>query len=124
MKDIDCPPATTPRPQIVIVVLGLFLAVSIVAVGVTNAYYGLHTRSSRPLSSQDQKQLASQLAAARSPEPLKDEWVESRDGDGALDVEDINGPATIYFDKQSRTRLLCIDNNGCYHLRGHHEASK
>ncbi len=71
MKDIDCPPATTPRPQIVIVVLGLFLAVSIVAVGVTNAYYGLHTRNSRPLSTQNQKQLASQSAAARPQSRLK-----------------------------------------------------
>ena len=126
MNDIDFPPATTTlRPRIVIVVLALFLAaVAITVVAATSIYDGSRTGHSRPISPQDDKQLASQLAAAPVPEPPKDEWVESRDGDGALDVEDINGPGTIYFDKQSRTRLLCIDNNGCYHLRGHHKGSK
>lgn len=41
-----------------------------------------------------------------------------------MDIEDVNGTAIIYFDKQSRTRLLCIENNGCYRLRGRHEGSK
>ncbi|MBB5061416.1 hypothetical protein HDF16_006152 [Granulicella aggregans] len=123
MQDTDYPPAITPRlnPQII---LPISLAVLIVALGITTAIYPLHPGHPRPLSLLKQKQLTSQLAAARSPAPPEDQWVESRDGDGALDVEDINGPATIYFDKQSRTRLLCIENNGCYHLRGHHEAKK
>ncbi|MBB5061240.1 hypothetical protein HDF16_005976 [Granulicella aggregans] len=123
MQDTDYPPAVTPRLRRQ-VILPISLAVLIVALGITTAIYPLYPGHPRSLSPLEQKQLTSQLAAARSPAPSEDQWVESRDGDGALDIEDINGPATIYFDKQSRTRLLCIENIGCYHLRGHHEANK
>jgi hypothetical protein len=122
MQDIHHSPTETPhlRPQLIALIA---IALVIVGLGFANVFFGLKTTHHSPLHPLDEK-LVSHLAAAQSPAPPDTEWVESRDGDGTLDVEDVNGPATIYFDKQSRTRLLCVQNTGCYHLSGHHEASK
>lgn len=75
----------------------------------------------RSVSSLADDQLVSQLAETRIqayPDPT---WVESRDGDGAVQVADVNGTATIYFDTQSQTRMLCVDHTGCYQLQGRKE---
>lgn len=126
MQEIDYPPVATSqlRPQFSAIIAVLSFIVGAAAFNVFDVSRATHISHTRTLSPLENQQLASQLASARAPAQTEDGWVESRDGDGALDVEDVNGTATIYFDKQSRTRLLCIDNNGCYHLRGHHESSK
>jgi hypothetical protein len=123
MQYIDYPPPATStfRRGFIVVVAGAGL---IVGLGVSIALSAFTTVHAKPLSPLEQQQFASRLAAAQAPAAPNDSWVESRDGDGALDVEDVNGAATIYFDKQSRTRMLCVDHTGCYHLRGHHESSK
>lgn len=126
MQELEYPPPTTSRlrPQFVVIIAVLILIVALGFFNIFTSFHAGHFSGPRPLYPLEAKQVAAQLAAARSPAQPEYGWVESRDGDGALDVEDVNGPGTIYFDKQSHTRLLCIENNGCYHLRGHHEGSK
>ncbi len=126
MQELDYPPAATPRlkPQFIVLIAAFVLIAALCLFDVFISFHPGHPSHTHTLSPLQQQQIASQLATTQSPADPADTWVESRDGDGTLDVEDVNGPATIYFDRQSHTRLLCIDNTGCYHLRGHHKGSK
>lgn len=97
MQELDYPPPTTSHLRRTYVII-MAVVVLIVAVGLFNIYSSLaprHSSRAQPLHSRERQQLISQLAAAQSPAQPEDGWVESRDGDGALDVEDVNGTATI-----------------------------
>ncbi len=126
MQEIDHLPIATShlRPQFIAIIAILSFIVGVATFNVFDLLHPTQLSHTRTLSPLENQELASHLTSTRAPAQPEDGWVESRDGDGALDVEDVNGTATIYFDKQSRTRVLCIDNNGCYHLRGHQESSK
>ncbi len=55
--------------------------------------------------------LLNTLAAPAAPNP--DGWDEDRDGDNALDIEDTNGQGTIFVDKPTKTRILCVSGSSC-----------
>jgi len=70
-----------------------------------------------------QAALLNAMAAAPATAPDPTAWDEDRDGDNALDIEDTNGQGTIFVDKPTKTRILCVSGSSCIVLTNPKPAS-
>jgi len=114
LPDVELP-ARHPRLRKEI---GLLVAMIVAVFLVAAITFHSRLHRSRPALSPanalaQQAALLNALAAAPATAPDPNAWDEDRDGDNALDIEDTNGQGTIFVDKPTKTRILCVSGSSC-----------
>lgn len=105
----SAPPTVYSRPFRVMIVA--FLA--IFAFGIGNTIYSVRHRPAQVTASNlTQGRLTQVHTTMAQPQAVsaRPTFDENRDGSGSLDLEDLNGTATVWDDEKSGSRIFCHDS--------------
>ena len=111
LPEVALPLGRSTLHKKVVALVGMAILICLVA-AITFASHPQHHQAALSSANALTQQVALRQAMV-APAPDPDAWDEKRDGNGALDIEDTNGEGTIFVDKPTQTRILCVSGSSC-----------